>query len=87
MSEVKKIINCGDTPLSFFQMLASCLVEVDGVTAVNTIGLSGDCEAAEAALSCDANVSDPERLVVANAFGIDECGRPALKIFIKTEGD
>jgi hypothetical protein len=73
--------SCGDMPLTFFQALASCAVTYSGVTMLNTITAEASCEDADSAHACDDTMFDPEKYCVDKFFGVDSCGRLALKIF------
>ena len=72
---------CGTLPLSFIQMLASCLVkDAQGNTYVNMIPTVGDCEDYEPLVNCTNADKDMETMLVDNAFGTDSCGHLGLKI-------
>ena len=75
--------HCGDMPATFFEMFASCIRKNrDGDTFVNSIAYEEDCEDTDSAITCDNPATDPEAFIVANAFGVDSCGNPALKICV-----
>lgn len=73
---------CGVEPLSFWQMLASCIItDESGNTYLNCVATSGDCNDYTPLLSCPNNDQDLEHVIVDNAFVIDECGHLALNLF------
>ena len=81
---------CGVTPLSFMQMLASCLVKIEcnqtEQTRLNLIPQWGYCDDLVSFWDCDNNghVDDAgsERALVENAFALDECGNLGLKVYV-----
>ena len=80
--------NCGIMPATFFEMLASCLVtDAEGNIFLNVICYNGECADLDAAIVCDTLHTDPEAYVVANAFGVDDCGLPALKLRVCVDAD
>lgn len=73
--------NCGKMPASFFEMLASCIVVNEaGVKFLNVYCVDNSCDEFEGAIACGDDLSDPEAYVVANAFTVDTCGYPAIKL-------
>jgi hypothetical protein len=78
---------CGSLPLSFIQMLASCIVgyyDIAGVLhyRINGLEASDDCDETYGnPLDCDTSHVDPERQLVENVFATDECSILALKAF------
>ena len=75
---------CGQLPLSFYQMLAACIREYGGHTYINTVYVQAACDTLTSFWDCDNNAMDPERALVENCFAIDECGNLALKVFLNT---
>jgi len=73
---------CGVLPLSFYQMLALCIVWEDGHWKINTIEEYDYCDDLESFWTCDNNHIDPESALVENIFAYDECGHLAIKTFI-----
>ena len=73
---------CGTMPATFFEMLASCLLKDPNTGAIflNVACYDYNCFQVEPALACGDNTSDPEAYVVANAFTVDACGYPVLKL-------
>lgn len=82
---------CGAAPMSFIQMLASCLItytcdnNTDQVR-LNMIPQFGYCDTIGSYWTCNNNgdVSDvgAERALVENAFALDDCGNLGLKVFV-----
>jgi hypothetical protein len=82
MSELKHN-QCGVPPLSFFQMLAACVVRdtATGRTALNVDwDLSGLACGCEQVMECNTSHLDPERFVVQHVFELDPCGLMRLKL-------
>lgn len=75
-------VNCGKMPATFFEMLASCIMKEPNTGSIflNVACYDYDCSEFAPAIECGDNVNDPEAYVVANAFTVDICGYPALKI-------
>lgn len=76
---------CGSIPLTFIQMLASCIVGYDDLAGVrhfylNVLGSSEYCDDLEPLINCDTNSIEAERLLVENLFALDECGNLGLKL-------
>lgn len=62
------------------EALASCLVEdSEGNVFLNVICYTGDCSGFSSPGEC-AEMNDAESLVIKNAFGLDDCGKLALKL-------
>ncbi len=72
---------CGEIPQSFIQMLARCIVEYSGANKINAVIDTGACTEVTALLDCSVNVIESERLLVANIFAVDDCGRLLAKFF------
>jgi len=79
---------CGDEPQSFLQMLAQCIIlyaDERGVehTYLNTIVDYDYCDDADVFWKCvnNSELLDPERALVNHIFGLDDCGRLAVKLF------
>ena len=80
--------NCGIMPATFFETLASCLVkDAEGNIFLNVICFNGECADLTSSIACDTLHSDSEAYVVANAFGVDDCGLPALKLRVCVDAD
>ena len=78
---------CGTLPLSFMQMLASCLVvDANGNTYLNMIPTDGECEDYTPLVDCTNADKDMETMLVDNAFGTDDCGHLGLKIIVSEFG-
>jgi hypothetical protein len=83
---------CGSLPLSFIQMLASCIVgyhDIAGIMhyRINGLEVSDDCSELNDFLDCDVSHIDPERQLVENTFALDNCSRLAWKVFNNTDED
>jgi hypothetical protein len=78
-------IPCGTLGLSLVRMLAASMVKYNGITRLNLIPVNGDCETLTDFWTCvnNGNMNDEtaEAALVANAFGVDSCGRLGLKVF------
>jgi hypothetical protein len=77
---------CGSLPLSFIQMLASTIVgyhDIAGVLhyRINGVETADVCTELSDFLECDVSHIDPERQLVENTFGLDDCSRLIWKIF------
>lgn len=77
---------CAEFPLSFYQLLAQCIVLYDGHYYINTASVTGYCDDLHAFWTCANNHIPPERALVENVFATDSCGNLALKIF-NNEGE
>lgn len=71
---------CNDMPLSFYQLLARCIVLYDGHYYLNVAYVSAYCDDLTSLWTCSNNHIDPERALVENVFATDDCGNLALKI-------
>lgn len=83
---------CGSLPLSFMQMLASCIVgyhDIQGVMhyRINGLQYADNCSALTDFLDCDVSHIDPERQIVENTFAVDDCDRLAWKVFSNGDND
>jgi hypothetical protein len=77
---------CGASPLSFIQMLASCIYgyhDIAGVLhyRINGLEVAAECAGLSDFLECDTSHIDPERQLVENTFALDVCNLLAWKIF------
>lgn len=80
--------SCGVMPASFYEMLASCVMKDEaGSTFLNVMCYNKDCADYEPALACGEPTNDPEAYAVANLFGVDSCGYPALKMRVCVVAD
>ena len=81
--------NCGKMPATFFEMLASCIMVNDaGEKFINVACVDNSCDEVEPAIHCSDDFTDPEAYVVANAFTVDVCGYPALRLRLcETNGE
>ncbi len=71
---------CGFTELTFWQYMAACVVvDANGCYRLNSMTVAGDCDDYTSAIKCGMNTEDPLP-ILKNIFGIDACGRMALKI-------
>ena len=75
---------CGEVPQSLIQMLARCIVTYAGHNKVNAITATAECTEVTALLDCSVNAIESERLLVANIFAVDDCGRLMIKLFANT---
>jgi hypothetical protein len=83
---------CGSVPLSFIQMLASCIVgyhDLAGVLhyRINGLEYADACTELSDFLDCDVSHIDPERQIVENTFALDDCSRLAWKLFHNSDND
>lgn len=83
---------CGSVPLSFIQMLASCIVgyhDLAGVLhyRINTLQTADGCTTIENFHDCDTSHVEPERNLVENTFILDDCNYLAWKIFNNSDND
>lgn len=72
---------CNDIPLSFYQLLAMCIVLYDGHYYINCASTNAYCDDFHDFWTCDNGHLDPERALVENVFAVDDCGNLALKVF------
>jgi hypothetical protein len=77
---------CTDSPQSFYQLLARCIVLYDGHYYLNTASVTSECDDLHAFWTCANNHIEPERALVENIFATDSCGNLALKIFNNSGG-
>ena len=73
---------CATMPATFFEMLAACVMKdpITGATFLNVMCSDFSCDEFAPALECGDNVDNPEAFIVANAFTVDNCGYPALRL-------
>lgn len=72
---------CTESPQSFMQLLARCIVLYDGHYRLNIASVSGYCDDLHDFWDCALNHIDPERALVENIFATDSCGNLAVKWF------
>lgn len=77
---------CTESPETFYELLARCLVTYDGHVYINTASVTGNCDDLHDFWTCALGHIDPERALVENVFTVDDCDNLALKIF-NNEGD
>lgn len=75
---------CGEVPLTFFQMLARCIVVYSDVARLNSVIASAACTELTQLLDCSVNNVEAERLLVANLFAVDSCGNMLIKLITDT---
>jgi hypothetical protein len=75
---------CGEVPKTFIEMLARTIVNYNSHSRINAIVDSDDCTGLESLLTCSTNAIESERLLVTNAFGVDDCDRFLVKFFANT---
>lgn len=83
---------CGDLPQSFMQMLANIIVGYHNIAGILHYRLNGSftsdgCTTLENFLTCNTSHIEPERQLVENLFGLDDCGRLTIKVFDGTNDD
>jgi len=78
---------CGSLPLSFIQMLASTIYGYDDHYRINATAYEDACTELSDFLECDTSHVDPERQLVENTFGLDDCGLLTWKIFSNSDND
>lgn len=83
-SDANEYKECGEIPQSFLQMLARSIIVYNTVPKLNGVTETDKCTEVEALLDCSTNAIESERLLVQNAFGLDDCDRLALKLFLNT---
>jgi hypothetical protein len=81
---------CGSVPLSFMQLLASCIFgyhDLQGILHYRLNGLeaSNDCTELTEFQDCDVSHINPERQIVENTFALDACNLLAWKIFSSSD--
>jgi hypothetical protein len=80
--------NCAQMPASLLEALASTIMEdSNGDTYFNVICYHTICSDFSSAIPCGGSVTDPEAFIVANGFGVDDCGNPAIKLRVCVEAD
>lgn len=72
---------CTESPESFYELLARCIVLYDNHYYLNVALVSGYCDSLLDFWTCSNNHIEPERALVENVFATDECGNLALKLF------
>lgn len=72
---------CTESPESFYELLARTIVLYNGHYYLNTATVTDNCEELHAFWTCSNNHIDPERALVENVFGTDDCGNLVLKLF------
>lgn len=75
---------CGEIPKSFIEMLARTIVTYSGSNRINAVIDTDACTEVTALLDCSINAIESERLLVANVFAVDDCGRLLIKFFANT---
>ncbi|MEN6569058.1 MAG: hypothetical protein ABFC18_03495 [Rikenellaceae bacterium] len=83
---------CGALPQTFIQMLANLIVGFDDIAGINHYRLnvttnSVACTELTLFPDCDVSHIPPERQLVENIFGLDDCGRLTMKIISNTDND
>jgi hypothetical protein len=79
--------NCGETPQTFLQMLARCIVEYAGINRINAVIDEDTCDDIATLFQCSPyplTDDTAETLLVANAFAVDDCDRLLVKFFANT---
>lgn len=81
---------CGSLPVSFMQLLASCIFgyhDIAGVMhyRINGLEASNDCTELTEFQDCDISHIEPERKLVENTFALDACSLLAWKIFSSSD--
>lgn len=71
---------CGERPLSLIEMLARIIVVYGGGGNINSIIDTAACTELTQLLDCDVNDIEAERLLVANIFAVDDCGKVLVKL-------
>lgn len=77
---------CVESPESFIELLARCIVEYDGHYYINIAIVEGYCDDLIAFWTCAINHIPAERALAENVFAEDSCGNLALKVF-SNEGE
>ncbi len=77
--------NCDEPLHTLMEMLSRCIYgysdEWENFT-LNTVQATDNCDTLVDLLDCTTNQIESERLLVNNAFAVDDCGNLALKIFV-----
>jgi hypothetical protein len=71
---------CGEVPLSLFQLMARTVRTSSNVTYLNAVIDSAACGSLTQLLDCNVNNVEAERLLVANLFATDDCGNLLIKM-------
>lgn len=72
---------CGIAPITLLQALANTQYVNDaGETYTNVMCVSSSCDDDQAAACGSGDASDYEQFLISKMFGIDSCGKYALKI-------
>jgi hypothetical protein len=82
----------GDVPLTFIQMLASCIrgyhdIKGDLHYRLNGLEVADDATTLSNFHECDTSHIEPERLLVENVFAFDECTQLGIKLFSNGDND
>lgn len=72
---------CGEIPKSFIELLARTIKTYSTNNMINAVIDSGVCASLTSLLDCTTNQIESERLLVANAFAVDDCGNFLIKFF------
>jgi hypothetical protein len=72
---------CTESPETFMELLARCIVLYNGHYYINLAYVTGYCDDFLDFWTCSINHIDPERALVENVFATDSCGNLALKVF------
>lgn len=72
---------CGEIPKTFIEMLARTIVQYGEHYKINAVIDAHVCTEVEALLTCITNQIESERLLVQNAFAVDDCGHLMIKFF------
>jgi hypothetical protein len=72
---------CGEVPKSFLELLARTIATYSNSNYINAHIDTAACTEVTALLSCITNNIESERLIVANVFAVDDCGRLLIKFF------
>ena len=72
--------DCGEMPQTLIEMLARCIITYGGINKLNAVIAKGSCEDVTQLLACPNDI-EAERLLVANVFAVDSCGRLFIKLF------
>lgn len=72
---------CGEVPKTFLELLARSIVKYSNSNYINAVIDSAACAEVTTLLDCNTNNIESERLLVANVFAVDDCGRLLIKFF------
>ena len=75
---------CGEVPQTLIQLLARTIVAFGDSCFLNVVIDVGACTEITALLDCDVNGIKAERMLVTNAFAVDDCGKLLIKFFANT---